>query len=377
MCSPPQKPLRPRELVGEFVRPSKLISGTDSAAVKVLLVGTGAHPIPPTGYGAVERVLFEYGRALERAGHTVRILNEVHGSGSLAEYRFAFRLPSRFRPEEFDIVHASTPVVANRLAAAGVRYVYTSHSRHWFWRPKWRHRWGFRLERRAVRRAAAAVALTTDLEAAMRSVLPDGWNHPLRTIPYGVDSEQYVPAWPLRTGRRALGVGVVLPFKRWEVAAAALKGTGVSLRIVGPVPDSSYSGRVRVSGDAVELLGEVDESHLRQLYAESDFLVHPSQVEVLPRAVLEALASGLPVVGSSVVGSLFPSERAGMVAGKEATSEELVQFFRGSAERLAGDAELRRRMGEAGRALVKEAYSWDRVVAAHIELYGAVAPGAR
>ena len=39
--------------------------------------------------------------------------------------------------------------------------------------------------------------------------------------------------------------------------------------------------RVRV-GDSVELLGEVDQSRLRQLYAESDVLVHPSQVELLP-----------------------------------------------------------------------------------------------
>lgn len=345
--------------------------------MKVLLVGTGAHPIPPTGYGAVERVLFEYGQALERAGHDVRILNEVHGSGSLAEYRFAMRLPSRLRGEAFDVVHASTPVVANRLAGAGVSYVYTSHSRHWFWRTSWRHRWGFWLERRAVRKAAAAVALTTDLADAMRAVLPADWDHPLRVIPYGVDSEQYVPAWPLRTGRRALGVGIVLPLKRWEIAATALKGTGISLRIVGPVPDPAYAARVRASGEAVELLGEVDETRLRQLYAESDFLMHPSQVEVLPRAVLEAMASGLPVVGSSALGSMFPSDRAGFVGARNATPGESVLFFRSGAQRLAQDAELRRKMGEAGRAIVKDVYAWNRVVEAHLDLYYAVASPAR
>jgi glycosyltransferase involved in cell wall biosynthesis len=353
------------------------MSGTGSAGVKVLLVGTGAHSIPPHGYGAVERVLFEYGQALEHAGHPVRILNEVRGTGSLAEYRFALRLPSRLLRESYDIVHVSTPVVANRLALAGIPYIYTSHSRHWFWRQTWRHRWGFWLERRAVRGAAAAVALTPAVEAAMRrtTAIPPGV--PLRVIPYGVNADDYAPAWDLRTGRRALGVGLVLPLKRWEVAAAALKGTGITLRIAGPTPDAAYSARVRAAGEGVELLGEVDEPRLRQLYAESDLLLHPSVVEVLPRAVLEAMASGLPVVGSSAIGAVFPDEKAGLVSGAETDLEDLVRFFRASVEQLAGDERLRREMGETARAIARETYSWDRVVAAHVALYRDVLAAAR
>jgi glycosyltransferase involved in cell wall biosynthesis len=345
--------------------------------VKILLIGTGAHPIPPTGYGAVERVLFEYSQALSRAGHSVHILNEVHGSGSLAEYRFAFRLGSRIRREAYDIVHASTPVVANRLAAAGIPYVYTSHSRHWFWRETWRHRWGFWLERRAVGRAAAVIALTPEVEVGIRAVVPPDFRAPVRVIPYGVNVNEYGPDWGARTGRRALGVGLVLPLKRWEIAAAGLKGTGVALRIAGPLPDPDYAARVRGAGDGVELLGELDETRLRGLYAESDVLVHPSRVEVLPRAVLEAMASGLPVVGSSAIGSLFSSGKAGIVAGREASFDYLVRFFHDAIERLAGDAVLRREMGEAGRSEVAERYSWDRVVAAHEALYAEVLGQAR
>jgi glycosyltransferase involved in cell wall biosynthesis len=337
--------------------------------VKVLLVGTGAYPIPPPGYGAVERILFEYGQALERAGQTVRILNEPYGSGALAEYRFALHLPSLLRNEDYDVVHASTPVVANRLAHAGVPFVYTSHSRHWFWRPAWSHRWGFWLERRAVRRASAVVALTTDVEAAMRTTLPTHAEGLIRVIPYGVNLEEYSPAWEARTGRRALGVGLVVPLKRWEFAAAALKGTGVGLRIVGPLPDPSFAARVRSAGEAVELIGEVTEGDLLRKYSESDVLVHPSQVEVLPRAVIEAMASGLPVVGSSVIASMFPGGKGGYTAPAGTSNEELVQFIRSSVQRLAADAALRKEMGEAGREAATTTYSWDRVVAAHLELY--------
>jgi glycosyltransferase involved in cell wall biosynthesis len=343
--------------------------------VKVLLVGTGAHPIPPTGYGAIERILFEYGQALAAAGHSVRIVNEVNGKGPLAEYRFAYRLPSLLRGERYEVVHASTPVVANRLAAAGIPYVYTSHSRHWFWRENWRHRWGYWLERRAVRRAAAVVALTVDVAAAMRATLPPDFSSPLRVIPYGVNFDGYGPAWEQRTGHRALGVGLVLPLKGWEIASAGLKGTGVSLRIAGPVLDRSYASRVRSAGDSVELLGEVDEVPLRQLYAESDLLVHPSRVEVLPRAVVEAMASALPVIGSSAVNSLFPGGTGGLIAPQGATDDQSIRFFRDSTVRLASSATLRRELGEAGRNVARSTYAWDRVVAAHLELYRQVVAG--
>lgn len=345
--------------------------------MKVLLVGTGAHPIPPTGDGAVERILDQYAQALHESGNSTRVVNEVRHGGSFDEYWFALHLPSLIRHEEFDVIHASTPVVANRLAGMGLPFVYTSHSRHWFWRKSWRHRWGFWLERRAVRRAAATVALTPEVESAIRATLPKGRAVTTRVIPYGVNAAEFEPAWEARTGRRALGVGLVLPLKRWEVAAAALRGTGITLRIAGPTPDPGYAQRVRAVGDSVELLGEVDQSRLRQLYAESDVLVHPSQVELLPRSVLEAMASSLPVVGSSVIGSLFPGGRGGMTAPSGAQGEALVRFVRSSVERLTSDPALRREMGTDGRSRVMETYAWGPVVAAHLELYRQLGLAAR
>lgn len=337
--------------------------------MKVLLLGTGIHSIPPAGYGAVERILSEYAQALTRAGHDVKVVNEVRRGRSLDEYWFARHVPALLRSEQYDVLHASTPVVANRLAGAGLPFVYTSHSRHWFWRSSWRHRWGYWLERRAVRRSAGTVALTSDVESAMRRTLPASGRVPIRVIPFGVNAGEFQPAWDLRTGRRALGVGLVLPLKRWEIAAAALKGTGMSLTIAGPTPDPAYASRVRTAGDSVELLGEVEETHLRRLYAESDVLVHPSQVEVLPRAVLEAMASGLPVIASSVVSSLLLDGRCGRAAPASLTDEELVRFFRDAARDFADRPELRRQLGDAGQVAARTTYSWDRIVADHLDFY--------
>lgn len=340
--------------------------------VRVLLVGTGAYPIPPAGYGAIERILAEYAQALEAAGHGVRILNEAYGPGPTAEYRFASHLRRLMRTEAFDIVHASTPVIGNRLARLGWNYVYTSHSRHWFWRVSWRHRWGLWLERRAVRRSAATIAVTPELEAVMRqSVQP--LPSLLRTIPYGIDSTRWSADWSRRDGRSALGVGLVLPLKGWELAAAGLRGTGIRLRIAGPSPDAEYAQRVRAAGDLVELLGEVPEERLRDLYASSDFLVHPSQGEVLPRAVLEAMASGLPVLGSAAIGSLLSGTGAGWASSAGAGPAQVSSFIRAHAEELAGDSALRRKMGDAAQSEVRTRYAWSRVVAEHLEVYRQVA----
>ena len=118
----------------------------------MLLLGTGVQPDPPTVYGGVERSIAELHRALVAAGAEVVLLQRLRRGRSIDEYWFARELPGLLRGVDYDAVHAATPVVGNRLAGIGRPYVYTTHSRHWFWRQGLRHRWGFFLERRAVRR---------------------------------------------------------------------------------------------------------------------------------------------------------------------------------------------------------------------------------
>ena len=90
------------------------------------------------------------------------------------------------------------------------------------------------------------------------------------------------------------------------------------------------------------------------------------------------MASSLPVVGSSVIGSLFPGGRGGMTAPSGAQGEALVRFVRSSVERLdVSDPALRREMGTDGRSRVMETYAWGPVVAAHLELYRQLGLAAR
>ncbi|MCI4336874.1 MAG: glycosyltransferase family 4 protein [Thermoplasmata archaeon] len=341
--------------------------------MRICLVGTGVQPIPPPGYGGVERTIAEFAGALRQADHDVRIINEVRAGRGRDEYAFALHLPKLLGSEPFDVIHASTPVVANRLAWARIPFVYTTHSRHWFIRSGWNERWGAWLERRAVRRAAATVALTERLSRQIAAETAPHGPRRLAVIPIGVDAHRFQPDWPRRTGRRALGVGIVRPFKRWDLAAQALRGTGISLTIVGPTPDASYARTVQGSGDSVSLLGEVEDARLAQLFAESDLLVHPSEVELLAGVVIQALAAGLPVIGAEPVAGLLDEGRTGFASPVGADRGAIVSAFHDSAVRLTADDALRRRMGEAARVAALERFSWTRVVRDHAALYESLA----
>jgi glycosyltransferase involved in cell wall biosynthesis len=336
--------------------------------VRIALVGTGVQAIPPVGYGGVERTIAEYAAALAAAGHDPVVLNRVRHGRSLDEYLFALSVSGLVRSAEADVVHASTPVVANRLAASKIPFVYTSHSRHWFERSGARERFGYWLERRAVARARMTVALTPSLRTEILRVVPSARDR-IAVIPIGVDTDRFRPDPTARSGRVALGVGIVRPIKRWELAASAAVAAGWSFRLAGPTPDPGYADRLRSLGPSVELLGELTDDELRREFGRADVLLHPSRVELLAGAVLQGLSAGLPVVGAEPVATLIDNGETGWTSPPGSDAPAIRAFF---ADRLRdlSDAGVRARMGAAARAVAESRYSWPSVVAAHLAVYG-------
>jgi glycosyltransferase involved in cell wall biosynthesis len=122
--------------------------------------------------------------------------------------------------------------------------------------------------------------------------------------------------------------------------------------------------------DKVRFLGDVDHDTIASLLRSTSVLILPSFIEGLPTVCLEALASGVPVVASNIGGT------------SEVVIEGQTGFLRrpddleGMSEcvtRLLSDDRLRARMGEAGRALVEAAYSWERIAELTERLYESVA----
>ena len=117
-------------------------------------------------------------------------------------------------------------------------------------------------------------------------------------------------------------------------------------------------------GEGVRLLGTRDD--VPALLAEAGVFVLSSRSECLPMSVIEAMAAGLPVVATAVGGvpELVEDERTGILVPPGDA-----RALAAALTRLASDADLRRRMGEAGRARAQANFDVEGFRRAHLELY--------
>jgi glycosyltransferase involved in cell wall biosynthesis len=131
------------------------------------------------------------------------------------------------------------------------------------------------------------------------------------------------------------------------------RGIDAEIRIAGagPMYDRLNTlAQQRSGGSRVRLLGSVSEEDLDEQYAWADAFCLPSMMEGLPIVLMEAMASGVPVVATDItaVGELVQDGRSGLLVppGRaDAIADAL--------ERLALDPELRRRLSLEGRTRVQ------------------------
>ena len=148
-------------------------------------------------------------------------------------------------------------------------------------------------------------------------------------------------------------------------AAEALKGKAV-FRLAG-APDAGNPTTLddRVGRGSVERLGWVDD--VAGLLAGTDIYCLPSYYrEGIPVSVLEAMAAGLPVVTTISVGcrETIQHDKSGLFVPPR-DSKALIKAL----DRLIGDAELRRRLGEGARKRAEQVFAVDRIVDDHLAVY--------
>jgi glycosyltransferase involved in cell wall biosynthesis len=102
-------------------------------------------------------------------------------------------------------------------------------------------------------------------------------------------------------------------------------------------------------------LGWLQPDEILAEYANASLFMFPSRHEGMPNAVLEAMASGLPVVATQISGNdelVIPGETGVLVPTDD--PEALGAALRS----LLLDASMRERMGRAGRARVEKDFTW-------------------
>ncbi len=151
---------------------------------------------------------------------------------------------------------------------------------------------------RAVRDAARVLTVS---ERTKRDIVELYGVPPERIVvtPNGVDPS-FTPASSERrsdAGARhsyALSVGAIQSRKNQVAALAAADAAGLELVVVGPEKDAALADELRERGARLE--GYVETARLVELYRGAACLVQSSRYEGFGLPVLEAMASGTPVV---------------------------------------------------------------------------------
>jgi glycosyltransferase involved in cell wall biosynthesis/ribosomal protein S18 acetylase RimI-like enzyme len=332
---------------------------------------------------------------LEQAGiRHIALESSTRGMDPLADVRAARELWRVLRTERFDVLHTHNPKpglygrVLGRIAGVPI-VVNTVHGL--YATPD--DGWG---KRSLVYLLEAAAARFSDAELVQSSEdaqLLARWHvtQPSRTthLGNGIDLQRFDPSHfsdddrasirrelDIDPGKVVVGmVGRLVAEKGYPelFEAAAHLGEGYTVLCVGPDDrDKADALPQAVLGEAegrgVRFLGM--RTDVDALYAAMDIFVLPSHREGFPRSAMEAAAMALPVIATDIRGC-----REVVTDGVNGLLVPVLDPRRLGAAilQLGEDAELRARMGEAGRRRALEEFDERRVVATVMDTYRQVA----
>ncbi len=207
---------------------------------------------------------------------------------------------------------------------------------------------------------------------------------PAVLAPNGVDARRFTPAGSVERAniRASLGIPEDAPValfvgrlerrKGLDILLAAWadllrRGSTARLLIAGPGEVAAWAREAHEDGveERVTFLGP--RKDVVDLYQAADLFIFPSRAEGCPNAVLEAMASGLPVVATDVAGNREVVGEDGK-AGWLVPAEDPAALAEAVATLLSSPA-LRREVSAAGRARVLEQFDIQRVGAQYLSLY--------
>jgi glycosyltransferase involved in cell wall biosynthesis len=303
-------------------------------------------------------------------------------------------LRTLFRRERFDAVHVHTPVAAmvGRYAAwrAGVpKIVYTAHGFYFH-------------EHMPLPLRAAHVGLEflsgrmtdmlftqaeEDAETARRLKLCRTGR--IHAIGNGVDTARFKPAdsaararlrAQLRTPDSAVVIAMIgrlVAEKGYPELFEAMRGNDAILWVVGDRLKSDHASGISATIDTVKrdmslgprirFLGYRQD--VPDILAASDIFTLPSHREGMPRSIIEAMMTGLPVVATDIRGAreeVVEGETGFLVPVRDSAA------LAAGLARLTADPALRARMGAAGRVRSLDLYDEAKVVRRQLELIGSL-----
>lgn len=338
---------------------------------------------------------------LRQGGVLVERLDMVRSIRPATDWKHARALRRLLAKHQPAIVHSHSSkagVLARRASlATGIgKRVHTPHTMAFLFAELFSP-----LKRALFRRIETSLARTTDRmiavsEGEAETLRASGVLDParLRVVPNGIDARAYAQAEPLDLAELGLDperptmvlVGLVYAAKGHDLAIQALAGTGLAsdtspldtwqLLCVGPGDGEPYRAAAQRLGVGERVVFSGARNDVPRILASVQALVLPSRWEGMPYVVLEAMASGLPVVAHPVDGardvlggSNERDARVGIL-----TREIGVPALRAGLEELAQCTPAERKaMGERAREHVRAHYSVEEMVRRTLAVYAEIA----
>ncbi|WP_372479543.1 glycosyltransferase family 4 protein [Halomicrobium sp. HM KBTZ05] len=265
---------------------------------------------------------------------------------------------------DFDVIHAhshlyfSTNLAALKRRLGDTPLAITNHGLYSQNAPEWLFnlylpsvgRWTFNC-------ADVVFCYTEEDRTRVRELGVDSW---IEVVANGVDTERFTPDGPKsdqidHDGPIVLFVGRLVDGKRPGDAVQAVSrlsdDRNAKLYVIGDGPLREELGK---NAEDVEFLGHVPYSEMPKIYRSGDVLLLPSRAEGLPRTVLEAYSSGLPVVSSHL------EQTASVVReGGETVPVGDIERYTAALERVLENKDA---LGHQGRRTVVDRFRWQRTV---------------
>jgi len=353
--------------------------------------------VPSRLEGGVAAVIHNLGRELEKRGHSLAYVFEEDlydsqkVSPRFSQLVFAHRLQryiARY-PKKFSVVNLHAPsglfygLRRYWLGSKGLPpYVMTLHGleerrihvqsreqkkgRAWNFKLRnrlWHRFFTFPLYRCAIHTADGAVSNSRDVWNLLQ-LKYDLDADRTAYVPSGVDERFFVSRHCDGTGPlKLLYVGTWLDqrgifYLRDALEALSVKLPGITMTFAGcnfPEADIRQFFGPKL-GSTIVTTPMIPAGRIQELFAAHDVFLFPSLMEGLPTVLLEAMASGMPVVTTETCGMQDVVEdgfNGLLVSPADAAAIENAVL------RLAESSELRRSLGEAAQQTMKR-YTWER-----------------
>ena len=304
----------------------------------------------------------------------------IPANDSVARITLSFHLADRvaaiIADERFDVLHFHEPLMP-ALPMTMLRMSTTANvgTFHAFARSNVGYYYGRPLLQPYLQHLHRAIAVSEPAREFVTRYFPE---YPMRVIPNGIDVGVYKPGHaPIRhlrdenvnilfVGRLEKRKGLGDLMRAYRTLSSRLPQTRLIVVGDGPLRGKLESYISRHHLPNVILAGYVPDSVKPRYYASADIFCAPATgAESFGIVLLEALASGLPVVATEVPGymSVLEPGRDSLTVPPKSWRE-----LAASLVVLARDPDLRRRLGEY--ALKKaRAYSWPAVASEVIDVY--------